>query len=463
MIVSMNSIRRQLVTKDFELTLAKCELRQCGTEAPIIYTGPGIVSQEPDGNLLLRVLDTKEVAETDKFERVLRSDLTPGVLIPDTHYYDLEAIDNAGNRWVAFRQSIAENFGAITEVTVRLRRFERIDTIPNPNAGNKRSWFIPFEIDLPLNGITEDGQGVRFDRFEYDGQDYFWRIRKEDAGLHVEFRSKQGSIGPESKHFMRGLAILFGRSIEPIISQTVKGHTWTTRVHPRHTELAGPKLLQPLSLRTIHPPFANEFLRLFVDRAQVAHPKSVDQSRIIYQFWHRILRAQERDIENSSLVLSVAIEGVLKEIFHSEHDRDTSFAPLAAEAEPTIAAAPIDERVRNALLKSLRSADNPKPKDALIRMREQGAIKDDHIKAWEKMRHTGAHGGLLGDSDGELQKHFNRYVLVLDLFYRLMFVALGYRGPHIDYSTKFWPEVSFLDSTTASSATVPVGAAHAVN
>jgi hypothetical protein len=110
--------------------------------------------------------------------------------------------------------------------------------------------------------------------------------------------------------------------------------------------------------------------------------------------------------------------------------------------------APIDERVRTALLKSLSFAGNPKPKDALIRMREQGAISNEHIKAWEKMRNTGAHGGLLGDSDVELQKHLNRYFLVLDLFYRLMFVAVGYRGPHIDYSKDRWPESSFLGSST---------------
>lgn len=460
MIGGMDSIRRDLVAKRFQLTLAKCELRQCGTDTPIIYAGPGVVSQEADGNLLLRVLHTDEIAEDVKWDRFYRSDLTPGVIVPDTHYYDLEATDNAGNRWVASRQSIDENFGAITEVAVRLRRFERVQTIPNPNAGSSRAWFVPFEVDLPLNGVAKDGQSVRFDRFEYDGQDYFWRIRKGDAGLHIEFRSKRGTVEPDAKHFLRALAILFGRAIEPTISQTVEGHTWTTRIHPQQTEVDGSTLLQPLPLRTIHPPFANEFLRLFVDRAVVAHPSSVPQGRIIYQFWQRILRAQERDIENSSLVLSVAIEGVLKEIFHSEHDRDTSFAPLAAAAETIIAKAPIDERVRTALLKSLKSADNPKPKDALIRMMEQGAIKDDHIKAWEKMRHTGAHGGLLGDTDGELQKHFNRYLLVLDLFYRLMFVALGYRGPHVDYSTTRWPQVAFLAIEPASSA---VEATHAAN
>jgi len=50
---------------------------------------------------------------------------------------------------------------------------------------------------------------------------------------------------------------------------------------------------------------------------------------------------------------------------------------------------------------------------------------------------------LLEDDEDRLQQHFDRFFCCLDLFYRLLFVAIGYRGGFIDYSTRGWPPSSF--------------------
>lgn len=96
------------------------------------------------------------------------------------------------------------------------------------------------------------------------------------------------------------------------------------------------------------------------------------------------------------------------------------------------------------MLRSLSHSALPRPKDTLLRLTEQGVLTSAHVDAWSKMRHAGAHGALLEENPQKFQAHLNRYFCCLDLFYRLAFVALGYRGKFHDLSRAGWPATYFL-------------------
>jgi hypothetical protein len=179
-------------------------------------------------------------------------------------------------------------------------------------------------------------------------------------------------------------------------------------------------------------------------------PAVEDQLLVLYRFWWRILRAHQGDVENSSLVLSVAIEGVLKALFLSEHDADAEFCDLVEAAKPAIDRLDIDERVRSSIFTSLKHAVAPKPQATMRRLKEQGVLTDVHIKAWSGMRHKGAHGAMLEDDEGQFQRHIDRFFCCLDLFYRLLFTATRYKGGFIDYSARGWRPSMFPPSTDPS-------------
>lgn len=132
-----NSLENELLADKFRLSLPSCKLQQLGTSTPSTYSGSGFVRQEGDGNLTLRMFATEDLSESEKFSRAWPADVIPGVLMPDTTYYDFEAVDQSGNQWRAARQSIDETFGVGTEIEVRLRRLEKVEAYDKPD---KTAW-----------------------------------------------------------------------------------------------------------------------------------------------------------------------------------------------------------------------------------------------------------------------------------------------------------------------------------
>ena len=164
---------------------------------------------------------------------------------------------------------------------------------------------------------------------------------------------------------------------------------------------------------------------------------------MLYRFWHRILRARHGDIENSSLVLSVAIEGIIMALCASEQDVDAQFLRLVEAAKPSVEGLAISERVRNSLLEHLKHAVNPRPMETMQRLKEQRVLTEAHIKVWRKMRNSGSHGAQLEDDDKEIEAHWQRYLCCLDMFYRLLFLVIGYKGNYVDRSRVGWPITRF--------------------
>ena len=164
---------------------------------------------------------------------------------------------------------------------------------------------------------------------------------------------------------------------------------------------------------------------------------------MLYRFWYRILQARHGDIENSSLVLAVAIEGIIKGLCASEHDSDAQFTSLVEEAKPSVEELAIDQRVRDSIRKHLEHVVCPKPMETMQRLVEQGVLTQEHVRSWAKLRNSGAHGAQLDDDTSKIEAHYRLYLWCLDMFYRLLFLALGYRGNYIDRTGENWPTSRF--------------------
>lgn len=51
----MERIVKSLFAGDLEMPLSDCVLRQIGVDSPIVYEGPGLITQELDKSIRLRV------------------------------------------------------------------------------------------------------------------------------------------------------------------------------------------------------------------------------------------------------------------------------------------------------------------------------------------------------------------------------------------------------------------------
>jgi hypothetical protein len=381
--------------------------------------------------------------------------ITSGVIIPTSSYYDVSGTAQDGTAWRAGRQSVNPSFGVRTEVRVSLTHLDKVDALPRPAGVEINRWFIPGEFELPWHVVTQTERSWRRDRFEFADDDFAWVLQRADGGVHAMLTIKRQPLEPHATRFMQALEMLVGRSLRPLVTSTVSGKERIIRIH-RRPKPERSSLAPPIDLGNFGPANAHEFLACCLHRAEQL-PAMEDQLLVLYRFWWRILRSYQSDIENSSLVLSVAIEGVLQVLFLSEHDADAEFSRLVDAAKPAIKRLDVNERVRSSISKSLDHATVPKPQDAMWRLVEQGALTSAHTKAWGKLRHKGAHGAMLEDDLEKLQKHLDRFHCCLDMFYRLLFTAISYRGGFINYSKRDWPPSTFPPGDEASPAT-PLGA-----
>lgn len=442
-------VRKNVAEGKFSLDLPRCELRQCGTETPFVLSGVAFVDQNADGDLALRMFVTEKYDIREGMNKLGLGALTPGVLIPASSYYDITGIAQDGASWRAERQSVNPSFGAGTAIRVSLSYLERIETFPSSAAIAVKQWFIPGEIELPWHEVTQTEGGWSRDRFASGDADFAWAIKKADSGIDVQFMVKSGrALEPHATRFMQALEMLVGRSLRPLVSSIVSGNERTTRIHRRPARERS-SLASPVQLGHFEPADAHRFLTCCLHGAEQP-PAMNDQILVLHGFWWRILRSYQNDIENSSLVLSVAIEGVLKALFLSDHDADAAFCSLVNAAKPVIKRLDVNERVLTSIFSSLGYATEPKPQDAMRRLAEQGVLTGGHISAWRALRHKGAHGATLKDDLAEVQKHLDHFHCCLALFYRLLFTAIGYTGGFVDYSTRDWPPSTFPPDDVAT-------------
>lgn len=364
------------------------------------------------------------------------------MLVPEYKYYDLEGKDPFGKVWKAYRISIDTDFGAGTYVRAHLRILEKTEPSLKRAERPMVKAFLPGKIELPWHMVTETSErSWELDQFGRKAAIFEWRITKTDDGAWLSFIAENSPIEPYFKAFLRGLSILTGKWLKPICLSIYEGDQQTTRVLSPLQELNSAKLLAPIGTQKEFADDAHLFLERFIGKA--ADEKEKNSCEWAHQYWHRILKVRDNDIENSSLVLSVSVEGLITKTLISKRDVDQEFIKLADEALPILVDAGLSPRVLSCVLSRLENAKNPRVQDTLRRLASEGVIREAHFKAWEKLRHSAAHGGALEDDDRVLQVHLNRFHVCLDLYYRLVFLLIGYEGRHIDYGTMGWPTCAF--------------------
>lgn len=440
--------------------MSDCVFRQCGLDSPIVYEGPGLLTQTRDKSILLRVF-AAPVDHSEAFSRQFNDDLTPGELVPDSQYYDFEGRDPYGTVWTANRISIETDFGYGTYVRARPRTLEKKEERSKPVERPVVVAFLPGKMDLPWHAVTEKGErGWSLDRFETNAGCLEWRVAKTDDGAWLTFKCEDSPVEPRFAAFLRGLSILVGRRLKPICLSIFEGEQQTTKVLNRLHEPDAERLLAPVSAQRDLSDDAHLFLERFMARAGEEGEFGEGACGLAHQYWYRILRSRESDIENSSLVLSVAVEGLVKKTLLSKTDADPEFVKQAEEAKPILKKAGLGPRALDCVLSSLGNAKHPRVSDALRRLATEGVASEAHIKAWKGLRNAAAHGSVLEEDGRALQEHLDRFHVCLDLYYRLVFVLIGYNGRHTDYGTRGWPTRRFrlgreLTASTAEPVSTP--------
>lgn len=436
-----------LLAGKLEEPLSSCVLRQRKPDTGNVYEGFGLLLQDADRSIRLRVF-SPAVDITERLFRIADRDIVPGELLPDSEYYDFVGTDSRGRTWKAERISISPEFGELTCVRAKPLFLER--SAEHPPVSD-RPWiraFIPGAVSLPWHVLVANGdRGQSLARFEKESPEFAWTVEKTDDGVWIDFQSAQSPIASLFEAFLRGMSVLTGVWLRPILLSIYEHGRQTTRLTNRLQARQSERLVPPIPAERPYADDAHRFLDRYLAAAADEDPARDRSATLAYRFWHRILMAREGDIENSSLVLSVAVEGLVKKTLLSKTDVDEDFLKQANEAKPILKQAAIGPRALACVLSSLGNAKQARVQDTLRRLAREGAIADAHVTAWKDVRHAAAHGGVLEDDEVALQQHLRRFHTCLDLYYRLMYLLIGYEGKHTNYGATGWPRGTFQSAS----------------
>lgn len=419
-------LRDQVAAGTLNVDFGHCVITQRGVDDPIIYQGPGTLSQAPDKSLRLTV-HAAAVDTMEAMRREFADTAEVGELTPEREYYDLRATDHEDKTWTADRVALEERKFGLTGTVIRpkLRRITRQE----PDAlGEVAEAFIPGDFEfLPWvrsGGAMKGGD----DRIT-------WEVSPEEQGLRLLVLGILDDVQTAHVGVLKGLAVLTGQRADPSIRHVRSQGKQSITIHSVLPATAQERIVPPITPKHGHDQASNRFLSQFVKNAHDEEPGDR-----IFPLWHRVRRVGQNDLTNSTLVLSVAIEALCKSVFSGQAPLDTDWVAQVEEAKKKLSAAAFPKRVNERFQNSLGSALTPTVKSMLYGLRDKHLIGADQVKAWDKLRNDAAHGGSLPTDDAGFQAHLANYFACLGLFYRLTFLGIGYQGTFVDYGSPGWPE-----------------------
>ncbi len=437
-----NDTINKLMSSKFEIDYIDIDLTQQIKENPIIYNGSGTIYQDENG-----VLNLKLYAKRTNIEKKLSHSFkhyVPGKIIGNEDYFSLRATDMSGNEWCAENiwpsadvsfpavgQTIKAKLGEIkniTEADIRIRSGKTCLLIVAPG-----SYEIPCnkKEDLPNGGWRLNKSLFSFNQIDFE-------FKKLDSYLTINASTETNALPEQSEiRILEALSIVHGQIVRPIIIAHSHGGIRTLKIKSVDDTLPNTQLSCPMEHSSpSHLGTFTSFLEGYL--SSIKSPNSE-----LFGFWYKINRAWQSGVQNASLSLTVAIEGVIKSYFEKHGLPDKGILQQAREAKQEIEDLELGERIKKRLLNSIDNLKIASPQGALYQMSGTGLFPKSFVVEWVSLRNKSVHADQIEQNKKIKQVDINRNYTCLALFYCLLFKVIGYEGTFIDYSQEGWPEKSF--------------------
>ncbi|MCJ2370394.1 hypothetical protein [Pseudomonas sp. RGM 3321] len=161
-----------------------------------------------------------------------------------------------------------------------------------------------------------------------------------------------------------------------------------------------------------------------------------------YAQWLRVWHAHRSDPNVTALTLSVAIEGILNDIYipHLEsRSEDTQLDNIKSTIIEQLKTLKLNEAHAKTLIDSVTRWGNIHPKKALSILVEKELLRATEKKSWVYLRGASAHPKSSEISKKLTPKQFERIGDCLTLFYKLTLHVYRYKGPHTEYGIPHTP------------------------
>jgi hypothetical protein len=454
--INDESFKRAFVEDCLIIDCVEIRLVQNGTSTPLAYMSAGSIEVGANKGVVVRLVCPRSATDPhDPFKFWMNvNGPDAGVILPDEHYYRMEAKDVAGDTWVCesgeLDRSDREETVVLCFTSGRIRR--------STDSEAKRSYvFFAFLDDLGFPKNT-----VRTTTVEKGGKPWGsraeWNLSAGEAGgLHISFDGIEDRVERRYSEFVaregEGASVpagFEGRVLEAIRFCTA---TMATPVISQ-VECDGNKVLELAQARELNKGFAEppvshrkhgeHFYRLFGCFYQYAckHAVGKDYSPLSAKVGG-LFALKGVWVETVVLLLSVAIERMLNEDDFARLGKPA--ADIRAEVDQVLAALEqleLSESMRNRVQGALNGFKTNSPADRMNALIDAGVLVDEDRKTWKKSRNASAHGSFEIEPE-EFQKTLDNAFRLLTMIYKLVFFCVGYSGSYTNFSVRGWPTAVF--------------------
>lgn len=410
-----------------------------------VFKGPGSVNRDIEGRLRLKLYSLGEIK--GGFGLI---DLPPGTVVPRQDLFDLEAVDMNGHPWRSERVWPHVNMSLPTGMAVVEGKLDRLIGSRSPTKVTKSYLSLTFHSDakFPVNQREQierkigdkllsanysdsaaelDCDGLTF-RFFRDGELLAVQAAGDWSPADAEALAWNAS---SALQFMLGrrlqadvLTLTSAENQAQIVQTVVRGELHSRTQPPRHW---GSEADEGVTWEVFR-----SFLR-YVRTAPGTDAKELCRWAL------EVIDTGNAPLEVSSLVLSVAVEGIVG-LLQGKQSRDELLLADIQKALEVARTTEFPARLKPRIVGAIQSMAKLRARDYLKSLVEQGVIPAEQQEAWNALRNASAHADA---AEGEwVVLTMRKSTIVLALYYRLVFMLIGYRGPYTDYSQVGWPERS---------------------
>ena len=439
---------RALVASEFELRCGAMRLCPTGASPGDASSGAGYLRQTPTGELALVMF----IAAQPPPRRILwETNRKSGELLAGEDYYCLDAIDFAGRAWTAtrVRPHFTQFQGGpeplwMAEAT--LRELRGAENLRGTRAGSSlRLWYrgeIEFPFQTVLRQVETAGErmlseslSIAAAEFSAVGCEFF--VRHESGYLVVQASTQDERLAPElERRVHEALEFLLARRLAWAAVERREGaeRAWRLSGAPLNDtrgRMQLPVAFTPAIRDECEP--ALELFRRFLERIHLHRGEGLPDLSVAMK---SALEGSRSPLDAHALDIAVAVEAVLGAEFADLGEASASFRSDLVQVGEAIEALAISDETKLRLRGRISSMSAASAKSRLLALANRGDIAMAEVRAWETIRHRGAHGAFISGVD---QDYVNAFWGLVMLLYRLIFAAVGYQGPYRDYGQLGWP------------------------
>ena len=426
-----------------EFLCTRMQLLEFADDERCWLEGTGVIRTDERGRLSFRMVPKFDADEQPTF----RPDVQLGEFYKDSDYVVLVAVDERGREWRSNKfvpriSNLSLAFGNWT-MDEQLRDITHTSEWSTNSDGLCRI-FIPRPRSLPFDKSTSTTVSV--------GNEKMNEKSSADHHIHVigtktvEFREIADGqwllVSAEHEHeieqswpnlLCNALAFAVARPVRPNLIVTEAPGRKEVKL------MSGPFLnLYSHLLLPLWNPHADysiwEIVQLMAEWAAA----NASIAEALFSELHGIRNGATGSLSTASLTLTVGIEAIADLILADEADSAAIelLAKQKAELQKLIKEWNFDRKFKDRVLGANGKITNkPSPTSSVMAFAKARSLPEKFVSDWRLLRNDVAHGKSASD---EL-KMYRLYCTATELFYRLLFDAIGFKGEMRRMSYDIWP------------------------